>query len=191
MKEEGHRDIEGMLYPLSSQYIDEKVARKIDHAIKHTTIAQPYICFSSILYFLLFKKIGVQGEFFSGHSLGELTAFYAAGVIDEESLLRLAIARGRIMGAAKVHGMMANLDCNKKIAEQLIQGVGDYVAIANINSPKKTVISGTEEGVHAVMEKAKQKKIQVKELNVSHAFHSRLMEEAAGQLETTLFKDIK
>jgi acyl transferase domain-containing protein/NAD(P)-dependent dehydrogenase (short-subunit alcohol dehydrogenase family)/phosphopantetheinyl transferase/acyl carrier protein/3-hydroxymyristoyl/3-hydroxydecanoyl-(acyl carrier protein) dehydratase len=156
--------------------------------LSDTKIAQPAICLISLIYIKFLEKLGIESECVGGHSLGELTAFYAAGAFDEESLIRLAIARGLAMkSSSDVKGSMASISASETIVKDLFKQLDEgYVTIANINSPLQTVISGEEAAVQRIRDLAKEQGIETRLLPVSDAFHSTFMAKAASELKINM-----
>ncbi len=117
-----------------------------------------------------------------GHSVGELAAACVAGVFSLEDGLRLVAARGRLMGALPVGGVMAALQADEARVRQAIAAYQDgqdgaaRISIAAVNGPTHTVLSGERAAVLAVVEQLAAEGVKSQQLNVSHAFHSPLME---------------
>ena len=161
-----------------------------EEELKQTKNTQPAIFLHSIvLYHLINNK---QFEMTAGHSLGEYSALVAAGVLTFEDGLKLVRLRGELMQRAGVEhpGTMAaivGLD-SKSVNELCIKALADgIVQAANFNSPGQIVISGSSDGIRKAMELAKTHGAKiVKELPVSGAFHSPLMESAQAELKTAL-----
>ena len=128
----------------------------------------------------------------AGHSLGEFTAFHAAGALALADAVRLVRRRGELMfesGTSRPGAMAAILgDLSRSIEEICIDaGSAGVVVPANYNSLEQTVISGEVAGVERAMELAKAAGAKrAIRLNVSGAFHSPLMASAAGGLERAL-----
>jgi enediyne polyketide synthase len=155
-------------------------------ALAQTDAAQPAICLASLLWLERLRRLGVRPEAVGGHSLGELTAFHAAGAFDEEALLRLAAERGEAMAApAGEAGTMAALRCGRERAEELAGRAAGYVVVANANAPEQTVVSGERAAVAEVVALAAAEEIDATELAVSNAFHSRLVAGAAERIGAT------
>jgi len=117
---------------------------------------------------------------FAGHSLGEYSALYAAGVISAEDTMRLVSKRGALMereGLVNPGGMRAVLGLYIEELEEIIDGCSGIgiVTAANHNSPQQIVISGNTEGLDAVSTIAVEKGAKVIPLNVSVANHSPLV----------------
>lgn len=151
--------------------------------LSRTLYTQPCLYVVESLLVDALKKQGKTPDLVAGHSLGEYVALYAAGVFDFEAGLRLVKHRAELMDKAAGGQMAALIGFN---AEQLNQQLepSENVVLANDNSSAQVVISGTPEAVDNLLSK-----IQVKravKLNVSGAFHSPLMAEAATQFQQVL-----
>ncbi len=152
----------------------------VDHV--ETRYAQPAIVAAELAGIRLLDELGVVGDAAIGHSLGELSAYHWAGAYDARTLLRLAVARGRAMADhGRGGGAMAVIAANITAVNLLVAGTD--VAIAAVNAPMQTVVSGAAESVDRVVQRAKQQGVAAKLLSVSHAFHSPLMADAGPALK--------
>lgn len=157
-----------------------------------TYITQPAIFTHSCSISLLLLENGIQPNCSAGHSLGEYSAYVAAGAIGFKDALKVVKARANAMQKAceKNKGIMAaiikmELEPLEKICSEI--SIRGTVNIANLNSPEQLVISGDVESVHEAMLAAKENGAKiVKELNVSGAFHSPLMQPAIEELSDAL-----
>ena len=129
-----------------------------------------------------------QADFALGLSLGEVTAYAAAGVFDFPTGLRIVAERGRLMQAAceqSSGSMAAVIGESRETVGSLCAEFG--IEAANFNAPGQIIISGEKDKVAAAVEAAKAKGIKkVIPLNVAGAYHSRLMEPARAQFEAYL-----
>ncbi len=183
LKEIKNRDVVPFMFRYVEKAPGKGEIRKWRLALKQTQIAQPAICLTSMLYLQYLRRLGITPEAVGGHSLGELTAFYAAGVFDEKSLLQFASIRGQSMANSKRgKGKMASLACPVEKAEEIIGKVGGYVVIANINSPMQTIISGDSQSVADAVSEAKEQNISTTMLRVSNGFHSSYVKDAANRV---------
>jgi [acyl-carrier-protein] S-malonyltransferase len=124
----------------------------------------------------------------AGLSLGEFTAHAAAGTFDFETGLKLVFQRGTFMEEAceQTKGAMAALIGGEESAVRELAAECD-VDVANLNTPGQIVVSGSVEGIQAVMAKAKAKGIRkAVQLPVAGAYHSRLMKSAQDKLASVL-----
>lgn len=150
--------------------------------LRQTKNTQPAIFLHSMAVMKLMKKN--DADMVAGHSLGEYSALAAAGAITFEDGLKIVRLRGELMQQAgeKEKGTMAAVvGLESSVLEDICKEASDagIVQCANINSPDQIVISGSITGVRKAMEIAKASGAKlVKELVVSGAFHSPLMQSA-------------
>ena len=155
--------------------------------LRETEYAQPAIFTVSLACLAAAVESGAVRErpaFMAGHSLGEYTALVAAGGMSLDEGLTLLQERARLMAMAgrETPGAMAAI---LGMAEGDVCALCDEagVDICNLNLPSQTVIGGSPAGVARAINLAKQRGAQrALELNVSGAFHSRLMRPAAAGL---------
>lgn len=123
---------------------------------------------------------------FAGHSLGQVTALIAAGVLPLDDGVRLAATRAEVtQAAADRHPgkMAALLGATEEQANDACTAAPDACWVANDNAPGQVVIAGTPEGLEAACERARAIGIRkVMALNVGGAFHTPLMDEARDDL---------
>jgi [acyl-carrier-protein] S-malonyltransferase len=155
-----------------------------EDALRQTINAQPAILTVSIAYLRSDPSSPAMTStpaFVAGHSLGEYTALVAAGVLAFTDALRLARERGRLMqeaGERHPGGMLAIIGLDESAVRDVCDASG--IQIANINCPGQIAVSGAAEPLARAAELAKSRGAQrVVPLQVSGAFHSRLMEPAS------------
>lgn len=155
--------------------------------------AQPAILAHSIaVHRLVAPVLGAVG-YGAGHSLGEFSAYAAAGAFDFAGALRTVRRRGELMfegGETRPGTMAAILGLDDAVAENICReasGAGGVCVPANFNSPGQLVISGDIAAVDRAVELAKGAGARrALRLNVSGAFHSPLMEVAEAGLAEQL-----
>tara|TARA_B100000242_G_scaffold172383_2_gene123589 strand:- start:430 stop:1311 length:882 start_codon:yes stop_codon:yes gene_type:complete len=162
--------------------------------LKLTKVTQPAIFLhSTILAKLLGNRF--QPEMVAGHSLGEISALTAAGVLTFEDGLKLVSKRALAMQAAceaEPSTMAAILGLENEVVEDICEKVKGIVVAANYNCPGQLVISGTVDAINDACELLKEAGARrALVLPVGGAFHSPLMEPARAELakaiETTTF----
>ncbi len=149
-----------------------------------TRFAQPAILVASLAYY---GKLDAP-DAVAGHSLGELSALAAAGVIAEADAVRLAALRGRLMsesGARKGDGTMlaalgGDVDTVQRIAAE------HDVVVANDNAPGQLVLSGERAALDAAGQDLEAAGVRPMALNVAGAFHSPFMADAVPEFTEAL-----
>ncbi len=153
--------------------------------LTETQYAQSAIFVCSAMYLEKAKKDGIDYRYVAGHSLGEYSALYAAGVLSFEDGLKLVSKRGKAMAQQNGKGTMAAV--LGLTEEELLKYMNDKIVMANLNSKTQIVISGTIDGIDEVENALKCKidleEVKFKRLNVSTAFHSPLMQEASNVMK--------
>ncbi|NEQ65213.1 MAG: acyltransferase domain-containing protein, partial [Symploca sp. SIO2D2] len=153
--------------------------------LAQTAYTQP--CLFAIEYALcqLWQSWGIKPDVVMGHSVGEYVAATVAGVFSLEDGLKLIAARGSLMQELPAGGEMLSVIADEsKVLETLERmSLGEKVAIAAINGPQSIVISGESEAVRAIATNFESVGIKTKQLQVSHAFHSPLMEPMLAEFE--------
>lgn len=146
-----------------------------------TKYAQPAIYTCSAMYLEKAKEQGIGYEYAAGHSLGEYSALYAAGVFSFEDGLKLVDKRARAMANENRKGTMAAvMGLTEEELKPYIASQPDVV-MANLNTKTQIVISGTESGIAVVADKvAGREEVTIRRLAVSAAFHSPQMEEVSN-----------
>lgn len=154
--------------------------------LKETRYTQPALFVHEAILIDSIKTLqSVQAV--AGHSLGEYSAMYAAGVLSFEDALRLVALRGTLMfeaGQAQPGTMAAVVGLADDVVENICSGIhGAVVVAANYNAPGQVVVSGDAEAVRSSLEQFKSAGARmVTELPVSGAFHSPLMKPAQETL---------
>jgi [acyl-carrier-protein] S-malonyltransferase len=164
-----------------------------EEELKKTVHTQPALLTTSVALYKAFRELGVKPDFVAGHSLGEYSALVVAGVLSFEDAVRTVRARGEFMEQAVPGGagaMAAVLGAERGALDQLCRAISadtGIVEMANMNCPGQIVVSGSREGVQAVVERGKEAGAKrVIPLEVSGPFHSSLMKPAAERLAGVL-----
>lgn len=159
--------------------------------LRLTSNTQPALFVASIACLRVIETRGIRPGVAAGHSVGEYAALVAAGALDFESALPLVRRRGEIMEAAgrsRPGAMAAVIGLDAESVRSACSRAEDgIVDVANYNSPEQVVISGEPAAVESASQYAKQAGAKrIVPLNVSGAFHSRLMSEAVQHLVAVL-----
>lgn len=161
-----------------------------EEELKQTKNTQPAIFVHSVVVWNLLKP--TDAAMTAGHSLGEYSALVAAGAVSFTDAVKLVRLRGEAMqkaGEENPGTMAAVVGLDPSAVSQICADAGavGIVQPANFNSSGQIVISGSISGVRKAMDLAKERGAKlVKELVVSGAFHSPLMQPAKDKLKSAL-----
>ncbi|BBX73636.1 acyltransferase domain-containing protein [Mycobacterium shinjukuense] len=151
--------------------------------LQSTEFAQPALFAVEVALAALLQDCGVLPDFVMGHSVGEITAAYVAGVLSLADAARMVAARGRLMTGLPGGGAMVAVAAPEQEVADLL---ADGVEIAAVNAADSVVISGEEAAVGAVVDRLRSRGRRVHRLAVSHAFHSVLMEPMLAEFSAVL-----
>ncbi|MEC9465978.1 MAG: SDR family NAD(P)-dependent oxidoreductase [Myxococcota bacterium] len=162
-----------VVFPISAFTREAKEAQ--EQKLVATQWAQPAIGVTSLSQLSLLDLMGVKPAAVAGHSFGEVTALHAAGVLDQESMIRVARRRGELMrdAAATPGSMIAVVATLERVRELLPKDC--RVVVANHNAPEQIVLSGKTAAVDEVAKLLVGAGLKVRPLKVATAFHSEVV----------------
>ncbi len=162
--------------------LDVLFGEKSAEYLENTRYVQPALFAIEYALADLMRYWGIEPDYLIGHSVGEIVAACVGGVLDLEDAARFVVARGRLMGQLPAGGKMLAISATVEQIQKWIIGREAEVSIATVNGPRAVVVSGTGEAIAAIKEMAETAGRQTKELEVSHAFHSPLMDPILDEL---------
>lgn len=158
--------------------------------LHQTQYTQPALFAVEYALYELWKSWGVEPDLVLGHSIGEYVAAWSLGVFSLEDALKLVAARGRLMQGLPETGAMVAVAADERTVTALLHhsnGKNDklngHIDVAALNSPQQTVLSGSAAGVNAAVATLEAAGLRTRRLQVSHAFHSSLMEPMLDEFE--------
>ncbi|MBU0769326.1 MAG: ACP S-malonyltransferase [Proteobacteria bacterium] len=145
--------------------------------LRRARFLQPLIVAVSLCYMRHLLGKGIRPEMVIGHSLGEITAIAAAGVISDTMAITMSAKRGELMdeAASACDGsMMAVMQVDPdRVNDKIIDlGFEDKAFIANYNSPEQIVISGDRAAIKILSDKVSEDGAKCRKLNVYGPWHS-------------------
>lgn len=158
--------------------IEDLCLNDTGNRLSSTVYAQPALFLVNALTFLKRRSCGhYQADIYLGHSLGEYSALFAAGVFDFETGLRIVQKRGELMGRARSGSMAAIIGLDAASIRQVLDNFGLHgIDMANYNTPNQTVVAGSLDSLTDAERAMEQAGATFVPLNVSAAFHSRFMQ---------------
>ncbi|MDJ1183277.1 type I polyketide synthase [Roseofilum casamattae] len=171
-----------VLYPNLKQ---KKRGRKPKKTLlDQTSYTQPALFAVEYALAQVWLSWGIKPDIVMGHSVGEYVAAVIAGVFSLEDGLKLIEARAKLMQELPAGGGMLSAMVSETDLKPILAEYGDKVAVGALNGPQSTVISGKNKVLDAIAATLEEKGIKTKALQVSHAFHSPLMEPMLAEFET-------
>lgn len=166
---------------LFQQYIrislQELLYKKIidEQTLMEPLYAQPIIFTIEYALNELWQNWGIIPSAVVGHSIGEYVAAQAAGVFSLEDAIKLVAIRGQLMHGVPKDGKMVGILTRESVVRQIIKPFPD-VSIAAVNASENVTLSGKRASVDEILTHIKNQGVFIEKLNISHAFHSVLME---------------
>jgi len=155
-----------------------------DGAVLDATVhAQPALFALEYALAQLWRSWGVTPNVVMGHSVGELVAACVAGVWSLPAALALVAERGRLMQSLPSGGAMAAVFAPEAQVGVAVAPFARQVSIAAVNGPAQTVISGAADAVTALCAQFTAAGVRCRPLQVSHAFHSPLVDPVLDAFE--------
>jgi myxalamid-type polyketide synthase MxaB len=146
--------------------------------LNQTKITQPVLFAFEYAMAQVLKHWGIHFDLVIGHSVGEFAAATIAGMIKLEDGLKLIAKRAQLMQSLPSGGTMAAVMTDYQTMTDWISTLNytQQIAIGGINAPSQTVISGEQLAIAELITYAKSQQVKAVKLDVSHAFHSMLMD---------------
>ena len=182
-----HLRLSDRIYPAASADSTTKQSQK--KALQSTRAAQPAIGAMSLGMVKVLEHFGITPDVACGHSYGELTALASAGWISSTDFLKLSVARGHFMAEAGLSGDAGLMIAVKAPIEELASLVRDAsfpITLANLNSPFQGVLAGSPDAIARAEALCNEKGFSSVRLPVAAAFHSPLVQAAAGPFDAFL-----
>jgi [acyl-carrier-protein] S-malonyltransferase len=186
------RELAALAGELVGEDLEAICLRGPEKKLARTRLLQPLLVAISLGYLRRLRERGAQPDLVLGHSLGEITALAAAGVVTPPDAVRIAARRGELMdeAAARVDGAMlaVTLQDRSRLMDWLASGQSaNQVTLANDNAATQVVLSGERSCLAACAGFIAVEKLgRCRLLAVSGPWHSPFMAEAAARFDTWL-----
>lgn len=151
-----------------------------------TEVAQPAIFAMQVGLAALWKSWGVRPGAVIGHSVGEIAAAHAAGVLTLADATSVVFHRSRLMQSARGYGSMAQVEMAEPDIATELAGLGPEVSLAALNGPASVVVSGASGAMGKLLERLQARGVVARVLPVDYAFHSAQMQPFVGPIVAAL-----
>jgi [acyl-carrier-protein] S-malonyltransferase len=162
-----------------------------EERLADTAVVQPVLFTCGLAAFRVLEDQGLRFQATAGHSLGEFAALVAAESVAFLPMLETVVERGRAMheaAEASPGAMTALVGLSPEEAAEIcrVAGRGDVLMVANENSPKQTVVSGSVPAIERAEELARSRRTRAVRLKVAGGFHSPLMRPALDRVRAAI-----
>jgi len=171
-----------VLDPLLGCSLHDLVFTANDGRLDETRFTQPGLFALQWSLAELWRSWGVEPVAVLGHSVGEFAALCVAGGLSVEDGARLIEARGRLIQSLPTGGGMVSVRSDEATVRRVLAEASGSAEVAAVNGPDQIVISGRLDALAPIVSRLQAAGHDCKQLVVSHAFHSRLMEPAVEAL---------
>ena len=135
---------------------------------------------------MILKSWGIQPSTVFGHSVGEVAAATAAGILDFDTGLEVIHHRSRTQQLTAGQGSMAAVSLSADELQEDIDRVEGKLTIAAMNSPSAVTISGETQALDELLERLESKEVYCQKLRLDFAFHSHFMDSIRDEFLTAM-----
>jgi acyl transferase domain-containing protein/acyl carrier protein len=160
--------------------------RNLRSRLDEIDVLQPVLFAIQVGLTAVWQHLGVEPEAVIGHSMGEVAAAYAAGVLSLEDAARVIAVRSRLLRRLQGRGAMLAVEMTTVDAARLIADCFGEVSVAASNGPSWTVLSGDDSALDELTKKLTERDIYWRKIEVPVAAHSAQVDEIGGELATAL-----
>ena len=179
-------EVDGHFGPLAGWSLaDALVDENLSGRLALTSVAQPLIFAIQSAATAALRAGGLRPAAVLGHSVGEVAAAEAAGILDLRTAVRVIHARSTRQELTRDAGVMAAMIAPLDVVEPLAAAAG--VTVAAINSPRAVTVAGPREALAALRKVADARRIPFIGLDLDYPFHTDLM----APVEAPLLADLK
>ncbi|WP_261859507.1 acyltransferase domain-containing protein [Mycobacterium montefiorense] len=175
-------DADKLLFPFFGGSVVQAIDRGEDHqgrSLDNTAVAQPALFAVQYALTQTFAAHGVRPEIVLGHSVGEIAACVAAGIISPGDAAALVVRRGALMSSIPAGGAMLAAQIP---TDDAMKFIGGPVSLAAINGRANVVFSGPTDQINDIEDRLNTSGVRTRRLPVSYAFHSPAMTPIADEL---------
>ncbi len=152
--------------------MNELCAERSVSRLNEIDVVQPVIFAIQVALAGLWQSWGIQPDAVTGHSMGEVAAAHIAGILSLEEAIQIVCCRSQLLKQLRGKGCMMATELSPDQAHEIVREYGNDLAVAAINSPASTVLSGNTETMKKVMDHLERQNLFCKLVNVDVASHS-------------------
>ncbi|MBV9688755.1 MAG: SDR family NAD(P)-dependent oxidoreductase [Ktedonobacteraceae bacterium] len=175
------------LQPYTGWSLLHELLADVNHSrMQQSEIAQPALFALQVALASLWQSWGIEPQAIIGHSVGEITAAYVAGVLNFEDAIQVVFHRSRLQGLTTRQGAVLAVGLPPKEALEIIAPFEGRVSLASINSPRSVALSGVEAVLEQIMIDLEEREIFCRRVVMDFAAHSHFMDPIQEKLLSSL-----
>jgi myxalamid-type polyketide synthase MxaE and MxaD len=152
--------------------IDELNTEQSVSRLDEIDVVQPAIFAIQVALTELWQSWGIKPDAVVGHSMGEVASAFVAGILSLEDAIKIVCCRSQLLKQLSGKGSMMLTELSPDQAKEVLNEYNNDIAIAVINSPSSTVLSGNPETLNKIMHSLDRQNLFCKLVNVDVASHS-------------------
>lgn len=156
--------------------LTELLFKADESVLLQTRYTQPALFAVEYALAQLLLSTGIKPSCVMGHSVGEIVAACIVDILSLEDALYLVLKRGQLMAEYCQAGALLSVAMDEPSITYFLRQSGIDLEIAATNAPLSTVVAGKQAEIDKLKRQLETQGVQCTELNVSHGFHSALME---------------
>jgi acyl transferase domain-containing protein/acyl carrier protein len=166
--------------------LDELKAEEKQSRMDRTEIAQPALFAVQVGLLALWRSWGIESDAVLGHSVGEIAAAYAAGILNLEDAVKVIFHRSRTQEATAGKGKMVAVELGAQQAEQAVAEYRGRLAVAAFNAPTSVTLSGDADALEELLPALEKREVYCRYLRLNYAFHCHHMDPVREDLLSSL-----
>jgi acyl transferase domain-containing protein len=155
-------------------------------SLERVDVVQPALFAVMVSLAQLWRSLGVKPDAVIGHSQGEIAAAYIAGALSLGDAARVVTLRARALMQLSGQGAMAAVELSSAATRERIAPYADSIAIAAINSPVSTLVSGEPGAIERLLAELSEAQVFARAIRVDYASHCEQVEGIREELERSL-----
>jgi acyl transferase domain-containing protein/NADPH:quinone reductase-like Zn-dependent oxidoreductase/acyl carrier protein len=161
-------------------------AESLGQPMLEPNLAQPANFALQVALTSLWRSLGIEADAVIGHSVGEVAAAWASGVLSLDEAARLTLHRGRLQQTLSGKGTMLAVGLSNEMVLPLLTQRRDGVSIGAVNGPMSVVLTGDIDALSTLSRTFEEQQIFHRFLNVACAYHSAQMDEIENEFRSVL-----
>ncbi|MCP3669547.1 MAG: type I polyketide synthase [Gammaproteobacteria bacterium] len=183
------REVDTLFQKLADYSLEAELAGNNGKGrLEKTEIAQPALFALQVGITNMLRQNGIQPTAVAGHSVGEVAAAWAAGILSLADATQVIYHRSKLQGSTKGHGQMTAIAMGEAEIKSLLVETGHTksLVIAGINSSRGVTIAGNSDSLSCLESTLSERNIPHKRLDLDYAFHSPAMNGIQDGIKTSL-----